>query len=62
MPRVNPPKDLEEVIESVERSREDLLRTQCELEQIEEFVESLDRNQPQHSQVANLKPLLSRRP
>jgi hypothetical protein len=62
MPRVNPPKDLEEVIESVERSREDLLRTQCELEQIEEFVESLDRNQPQHSQVATAKPVLLRKP
>ena len=39
-------KDLEEVIDSVERSRKDLLRIQCELDQIEEFVESLDRNQP----------------
>ena len=29
---------------------------QCELEQIEEFIESLDRNRPQHSQVANAKP------
>jgi hypothetical protein len=62
MPRVNRPKDLEEIIDSVERSRKELLRMQCELEQIEEFVESLDGNQPQHSQVANLKPLVARRP